>query len=96
MATMTKDARLKPKGYLKMTSLGTAVGFTSVPAGSQYALIKTEGQTVRWRDDGNNPTTTDGMLIDVGDEFWYTGNDLSDIKFIETAASATLHVSFYS
>ncbi len=70
MATQTKDARLKPKGSLKMASLAAATGFTTIPSGAQYALIKTEGQTVRWRDDGSNPTATDGILIDVGDEFW--------------------------
>lgn len=88
-----KDASLKPLGYQKITSLGTAVGLT-VPTGARYAMCKAEGQAVRYRDHGGDPTATDGMLIDVGDEFWYPGN-LNAIKFIEATASATLHVSYY-
>lgn len=88
-----KDASLKPLGYQKITSLTTAQALT-VPTGARYAMCKTEGQAVRYRDDGTNPTATDGMLIDVGDEFWYPGN-LNAVRFIEATASATLHVSYY-
>jgi len=88
-----KDATLQPKGYQKIAGLAAATALT-VPAGASRALIKTETATVRWRDDGVDPTTTDGMLIDVGDELWYNGQ-LRAIKFIETAA-AVLHVSFYA
>lgn len=94
MATSTRDAKLKPRGYQKITVLTSSTALT-VPNGAAYALIKVEGQTVRWRDDAQAPTTTDGMLIDVGDEFWYSG-ELKAIRFIETTASATLHVSYYS
>lgn len=96
----TRDTILQPKGYSKITSLNTAKtlgggSLGAVPAGAKYALIKTETQAVRWRDDGTNPTATDGMLIDVGDEFWYTGQ-LRSLSLLETAASATVHVAFYS
>lgn len=88
-----KDASLKPLGYQKITGLSTSQSLT-VPIGARYAMCKTEGQSVRYRDDGTDPTATDGMLIDVGDEFWYSGN-LAEIEFLETTASATLHVSYY-
>ena len=87
-----KDASLKPLGYVKLTP--TAATALTVPAGARYAMCKTETQSVRYRDDGTNPTATDGMLIDVGDEFWYAGN-LNAVKFIETTGGAVLHVSFY-
>ena len=89
-----RDAKLKPKGYQQISNVAAAVGLT-VPVGAQYALLKTETQSVRWRDDGTDPTAAIGMVIDVGDEFWYTG-ELSAIKFIETAASAKLNVSYYA
>lgn len=89
-----RDAVMQPKGYSKVTSLNTVKSLT-VPSGASRCLLKVETQPVRWRDDGSNPSATDGMLIDVGDEFWYTGQ-VGAIKFIETAASATLHVSFYA
>ena len=88
-----RDAKLKPKGYQQINGLAAATALT-VPAGAYYALIKCETATVRWRDDGVDPTAAVGMLLDVGDEFWYTG-ELSKIKFIQTAASV-LNVCYYS
>ena len=94
MAThRTAEGNLKPLGYEKVTGLSASKSLT-VPANAKKAFLKVESQPVRWRDDGTDPTSTDGMLQDVGDEWWYTG-DLAEIEFIETAASATLHVSYY-
>lgn len=93
MAT-TKDANLEPKGYQQITALSSATALT-VPAGARYALLKCTAQAVRWRDDGTNPTAAIGMLIDVGDEFFYAGK-LSRLRFIEATASAVLDVSYYA
>lgn len=90
-----RDATLEPKGYQKIDFTPATSTSLTVPAGAKYALIKVETTTVRWRDDGTDPTTTDGMLLDIGDEFWYTGQ-LTEIEFIETAANAVLHVSYYA
>jgi hypothetical protein len=89
-----RDATLKPKGYQQITSLAAATGLTVPVGGAKYALIKCETQSVRWRDDGTDPTAAIGMLIDVGDEFWYTG-DITKIKFIQTTATAVLNVCYY-
>lgn len=92
----TRDATLEPKGYVQDTTISAATPISAiVPAGASKVLIKVEGQPVRWRDDGVDPTTTIGMLIDVGDEFWYTGQ-VKALRFIETAASATLNLAFYA
>jgi hypothetical protein len=88
-----RDSVFEPKGYQQITDLSAAVGLT-VPSNARYALLKCTVQAVRWRDDGTNPTATVGMLIDVGDEFFYTGK-LQKIKFIEAVAGAVLNVSFY-
>lgn len=62
---------------------------------ARMALIKAEAQPVRWRDDGSNPTAGAGFLLDVGEEFTYTGS-LNAIKFIDTAAGAsTVHICLY-
>ncbi|UCH46493.1 MAG: hypothetical protein JSU95_10195 [Betaproteobacteria bacterium] len=58
------------------------------------AVIVAEGQSVRWRDDGIAPTATVGMPLAVGATLNYDG-DLNKIKFIETAASAKINVSYY-
>jgi hypothetical protein len=82
-------------GYQQITNLAAAVGLT-VPANATYALIRAVTQSVRWRDDGTSPTGTVGMLLAVApDELRYDG-DLKAIKFIETAASAELNISYYA
>lgn len=89
-----RDAKLTPKGYQQITDLNPAVGLT-VPAGAQYALLKAEAQAVRWTDDGTTPTDTVGMIIDVGDEFWYTG-ELTAFLAFEDTAGAILNISYYA
>jgi hypothetical protein len=91
-----KDATMSPKGYTKTVSAGAVITLT-VPAGASRVLLKAETKGFRWRDDGTNPDGTTGMLIDTGDEFWYTGQ-LRAIRLIEDGASstATLHASFYA
>jgi hypothetical protein len=81
-------------GYQQITSLSSAVGLT-VPAGASSAIIQAEAQSVRWRDDTVNPTSSVGMVIASGASITYTGGNLNTIKFIETTASAKLNVSFY-
>ena len=58
------------------------------------ALIVVEGQSVRWRDDGTAPTASVGMPILANNTLSYDGN-LQDIRFIQTAATATLNITYY-
>jgi hypothetical protein len=92
------------RGYQQITSLSSATGLT-IPgqeAGGmnqppvKIALLQCESQSVRWRDDGTNPTASVGMILNVGDAPYPYDGELSKIKFIETAASAKLSVSYYS
>lgn len=82
-------------GYQQITSLSSAVGLT-LPSGTKpnFCLIRPLTQSVRWRDDGTNPSGTVGMPLAPGDTLEYDG-DLNKIKFIETAASAELNISYY-
>lgn len=79
--------------YAQITSLNTATGLT-VPDKATHAFLQPEAQNVRWRDDGNNPTASVGMILVANDTFIYTGN-FGAIKFIEVSASAKLNVTFY-
>jgi hypothetical protein len=91
----TKPATLTPLGYEQVTVGTTAVGLT-VPVGAKLALIQVDVRSVRWRDDGVNPTTSVGMRQAAGTQFEYSA-DLSAIKFIRAEnANATLNVSYYS
>ena len=89
-------------GYQQLDSVSSATGLT-VPAldpltgmdmKANFALIVAEAQDVRWRDDGTAPTSTVGMLLKTGVIFQYDG-DLKKIKFIETAGSAKVNISYY-
>ena len=77
----------------------TAVGLT-VPSPStnqtkaNYAFCVAETNSVRWRDDGTDPTATVGMLLQPNVGFVYDGN-LSALKFISTGAQAIVTVAYY-
>lgn len=60
-----------------------------------FALIVIEGQPVRWRDDGVAPTAAIGMPILPNNALLYDG-DLQNIRFIQTAATATINVTYYA
>lgn len=87
-------AALSALGYEQVTSLSSAAGLT-IPAGCELALVQAESQNVRWRDDGTNPTATVGMILMAGATLQYDAAQLGRLKFIETAASAKLNVSYY-
>jgi hypothetical protein len=80
---------------------GTQTGLTvasstalTVPAGAVIAVIQVEGQAVRWRDDGTAPTASTGQLLQPSQQLVYSAG-LSNIRFIQTTATATLTVSYY-
>jgi hypothetical protein len=81
-------------GYQQITSLSSAQSLT-VPLGATLAVVIPEGIAVRWRDDGVDPTGAVGMPLALGTVLSYDG-DLSRIRFIQQAASATLNVSYYA
>ena len=66
-------------------------GLSSTPT---VAIIVPEGQGVRWRDDGTAPTASVGMPLAAGSVLVYDG-DLTRIRFIQQAATATINVSYY-
>ena len=89
----TAPGALSAKGYQQITSLSSAAALT-VPANSTCALIQAETQSVRWRDDGTNPTASVGMVLAAGETIFFTGS-MSAFRAIAVAASAKLNVSYY-
>ncbi len=96
------SGKLKPLGYCQITTLNAAVQLVtascstgSVPAGATVADVIVESQAVRYRDDSTAPTATVGMPLAVGTEKIFVESDLSQIRFIESTASAKLSISFY-
>lgn len=88
------DGRLVPLGYEQITDLSSAVGLTPPSAYIDLTLIQVEAQAVRWRDDGDAPTSTVGVPLAVGVIFPYNGDPRS-IQFIESSAGAILNISYY-
>ena len=89
-------------GYQQITSLATAVGLTVPtlsPEGLQcspsVAVIVPEGASIRWRDDGVNPTAAIGMPVSVGSILEYDG-DLNKVRFIQQSAGAVLNIVYYA
>ena len=85
-------------GFQTITLVTGAAASTSltVPAGATYAYIVMEGDPVRWRDDGTDPTTAVGMLQGPTTEPWFYNGDLDEIEFIcQGLAGSTLSVSYY-
>lgn len=81
-------------GYQQITDLSSAKSLTP-PQGATMALIVPLTQSIRWRDDGVNPTSSEGMPVAANAYFNYDG-DLNRIKFIEQTASAELNISYYA
>lgn len=84
---------LTSTGFQQVGSFSTATGFTP-PATSTVCFIQAEGNSVRFRTDGTNPTASVGQLLPVGALMTETAN-LSGTKFIPTTGSATLDVDCY-
>lgn len=86
--------------YLKVTGLSSsknllAMGFSQQEIEASVSMeIFAESQGVRWRSDGINPTTTDGMPIPANSARNFD-LPLTNLAFIESAASATAHVTLY-
>lgn len=88
------DGAWTPAGCSQVTDLTTAVGIGTVPAEARLALLQAEGDNLRWRDDGTDPTASVGMLLGEGQTLVYNGT-LAKIKFIETVGSGILNVCLY-
>lgn len=78
----------------QLASLAGVTGLPSIPATAMRVMLQAEGQNVRYRDDGTNPTASVGLQIYVGQLVEYAG-DLNAIKFIEVAGGAKLNVAYY-
>jgi hypothetical protein len=79
-------------GFQQISVLTAAVAAT-VPAGTKKMLVSGEGQPVRWRGDGTDPTAAIGNIIAVNATETLSA-DLVKVKFIESAASAKVNITF--
>ncbi len=83
----------RPLGYQQIVGAVAATALT-VPENAVFALIQVESKDCRWRDDGTVPTAAVGQLLFAGNDMVYSAN-LRAIRFIQTAATATINVHYY-
>ena len=76
---------------LTVPSRDPVTGLAGTPI---QAVIICDGAGIRWRDDGVAPTASVGMPIAVGTTFVYDG-DLTRLRIIQQAATATINVAYY-
>jgi hypothetical protein len=81
-------------GYVQIADLSAAIGLPAIPPGTMWAVVQAEGQAIRWRDDGTNPTATVGMLLAVGVAMTFETN-LNNLKMIQAAGGAKANVTYY-
>ena len=88
------DPRIVPMGYQQISAFSTLQSLT-IPPGATVALIRTETNNIRWRDDGVAPTAAIGMLLMPADAYLLYAGTLSALQFIPVTGSATLDIAYY-
>jgi hypothetical protein len=84
----------KPLKYEQITGAGVKSLTPPVGDTAYSALIQAEGQAIRWRDDGTNPTAAVGMIIPVNGILEYDG-DLAKFRYIEAVSGGIANVTYY-
>ena len=81
------------KGYQKLTGLSSAQALT-VPSGATFAQVTPSGANVNYLPSGT-PTATDGMPLWATSAPLNISSGLSDYRFIQQSATATLHILYW-
>lgn len=86
---------IDPLGYRHVDlSTTTVYELNDIPGGSSLALIKIEGASIRYRDDGVDPTATVGMPLSPGETLQYDAS-MGDLRLIAQSTGAVANISFY-
>lgn len=93
-------SQTRAMGFERINVLTTAQALQP-PVGAELAIIQSEAQAVRWRDDGVMPTAAVGMPLEPGRELRYDGlnpatGSMYPIHFIEQTPGASLSVCYYA
>ena len=87
----------KPVGFEQLTVSSTAVGLASIPANANKVIATVEDATLRYRDDGTNPTSTVGLKVFTAGTIILNSRDsLDNFKAIRTGGTnSELNISYY-
>lgn len=94
LATSITIGSTTPTAGTAYSALVDGHGNKAIP---NHAILSVETQSIRIRDDGTAPTTTEGELIAAGaKQFIEDSPDMiAKAKIIETTASASVTVRYY-
>ncbi len=85
----------KSLGFEEIAVEGTAVGFDA-PAGTVRAVCGVETQPIRYRVDGEDPTTSVGFLVKADETFEIVGPEaIKNFKAIQDGSAGQLNVLYY-
>lgn len=94
IANEVVGASLKTISFAPITNLSSAVGIDNPDANAIEAQIQAEGADVRYRTDGQAPTSSVGHKLADGDTLFLTGlADITAFQAIQTAAGAKLNIT---
>lgn len=87
-----------PTGFQKLTVSSSAVGFT-LPANVpqvRAVIFTVENNPIRMKVDGGDPTTTDGILLYIGDEVELTNvTMINNCKLIAQSSDGLVQIQFF-
>lgn len=92
MSILSVEVGKTCRGFTQVTGLSSVKKCPNATGTS--VVFQPEGNSIRWRADGVDPTSSIGHLVTAGTTVKFTG-DLTKLRFIEVAASATLNVSVF-
>jgi hypothetical protein len=86
---------LPPLGYEQLTVSNSAVGLTVPAKPVRMAVVVVESNTIRFRDDGTNPTSTVGTPVVANVTILICGRAVDTFKAIRVSGDAVLNIAYY-
>ena len=81
--------------YEDITVSSSSIPLTTIPATAVRAVITVETDAVRFKTDGNNPSSTVGHLLNINDVLILeSAADITAFKVIRVTNDATIRVSY--
>ena len=80
---------------VSLTGLGSTNFTAAEVQQSSRMLFQTEGDDIRWTDDGTTPTSTLGFIQTADNPPFFYSGELESLKFIEESTSTVVQVCLY-
>ena len=94
-----KEYQDNPVGYEQKVISNSSVGLTSIPPDANKVMIIVEETSIRWREDGTDPTSSVGTKAFAGTKIHLEGRGrISAFRAIRTSTTkdSKLSASYYN